>query len=114
MSENRRLPEIRVLLERVKAGERAVMLDYPDNHGLRTKLGGDPDWIQNDETPECDFCGEHMTFVGQINSIEHDSKHNPMRQDAFGHQDYMFGDVGMIYVFYCFECGESKSVAQTY
>ena len=108
------LPEIRVTLERVPAGERAVPLDYPDNLGVRTKLGGTPDWIQGDEAPVCQSCNNAMTFVAQIDSIEHDSKHNPLRRDCMGHQDYMFTDVGMIYVFWCFNCGCPAVCHQSY
>jgi uncharacterized protein YwqG len=114
VSNPRRLPEIRVKLERVQEKERAVTLGYPANLGLRTKLGGEPDWIQGDETPNCSSCGQPMVFVGQIDSIEHDNEHNPLRRDCLGHQDYMFGDVGMIYVFFCFECGNSRSLEQCY
>jgi hypothetical protein len=111
---SRQLPEIRVSLERVSEGQRALTLDYPDNLGLRTKLGGTPDWIQGDDTPQCDSCGEQMTFVAQIDSIEHDNDHNPLRRDCLEDKDYMFGDVGMIYVFWCFECGRPACVDQCY
>ena len=110
----RQLPEFRVKLEPVPKGERAVPLDYPDNLGLRTKLGGKPDWIQGDYTPPCESCGNPMTFVAQIDSIEHDNEHNPLRKDCMGHQDYMFGDVGMIYVFWCFDCGRPACTDQYY
>lgn len=110
----RPLPEIRVTLERVSPGDRAVIDDYPDNLGLRTKLGGEPDWIQGDEVPECEDCGEPMTFVAQIDSIEHDSPNNPLRRAYPARKDYMFGDVGMIYVFFCFACGRPASVHQGY
>ncbi len=114
MPENDQLPEIRVSLQRVGAGERAVPLDYPDNLGIRTKLGGTPDWIQGDDTPECSSCGQPMTFVAQIGSIEHDNKHNPLRRDCLTKKDYMFGDVGMIYVFYCFQCCQAAAMEQCY
>jgi hypothetical protein len=110
----RRLPEIRVTLERVPPEQRAVPLDYPDNLGLRTKLGGEPEWIQGDDTPACPHCGRQMTFVAQIDSIEHDSPQNPLGRDPLGELDYMFGDVGMIYVFFCEECCEPGCVHQCY
>ena len=109
----RELPEIRVTLERVRKGQRAVPLDYPDNIGVRTKLGGKPEWIQGEQTPECQACRSPMTFLAQIDSIDHDNKHNPLRR-RYGHQDYMFGDVGMIYVFWCFNCGYSACLDQSY
>jgi hypothetical protein len=114
MAKKRCLPEIRVLLERVKKGEQAVSVGYPENLGLRTKLGGKPDWIQSDETPECELCGEPMDFVAQIDSIEHENQRNPLSKPALGHQDYMFGDVGMIYIFFCFDCLQPSCVVQYY
>ena len=30
------------------------------------------------------------------------------------HIDFMFGDVGMIYVFYCIDCLETRCVQQFY
>jgi len=109
------LPEVRVRLTRCTKGEKAVPLDYPKNLGLRSKLGGEPDWIQCDEVPECESCGSAMSFVAQIDSIEHEAANNPLAKKAVGgKQDYMFGDVGMIYVFFCFDCCETKSVIQCY
>src|ERR1700732_4024473 len=101
--------EFKVTLQRVAKGKSAVPLDYPENLGMRTKLGGEPDWIQDDDTPECASCGEPMVFVAQIDSIENENEHNPVDLDCLGHKepDYMFGDVGMIYVFFCFNCCQS-------
>jgi len=46
-----------------------------------------------------------MTFVAQVDSVEHDSKSNPHRVSPLSEdQKWMFGDVGMIYVFVCFDC----------
>ena len=114
MNELRRLSELRVELERVVPGDRALRLDYPDNLGLRTKLGGEPGWIQDDETPACANCGSTMVFVAQIDSVEHDAPRNPLRRDALADQDYMFGDVGMIYVFFCYDCCQPAAVHQCY
>jgi hypothetical protein len=114
MPKRRWLNEYRVTLERVKRGERPVPLDYPDNLGTRTKFGGKPDWIQVDETPECPQCGESMYFVAQIDSIEHENRHNPLMRNPPKHIDFMFADVGMIYVFYCFDCFELQSLQQYY
>jgi hypothetical protein len=109
------LPEIRVRLERCKPGEKAVKLNYPDNLGLRTKLGGKPDEIQPDEIPVCDSCGKQMTFVAQIDSVEHWADNNPLSRNPLEEkQDYMFGDVAMIYVWFCFNCCEPKSTFECY
>ncbi len=75
------LPEFRVSLTRLSKGETA----YPtgpgvsryEHLGTRTKLGGVPDWIQNDEVPVCEGCEKPMVFVAQIDSVENDSDSNP-------------------------------------
>ena len=33
-------------------------------------------------------------------------------QMPYDEQQYMFGDVGMIYIFWCFNCNETSSVMQ--
>ncbi|MFH0982854.1 MAG: hypothetical protein V2A79_15130 [Planctomycetota bacterium] len=104
------LREYRMLFEAVGPGEAAV---DPDASGLRSKLGGKPDWIQVEDWPDCPSCRERTTFVAQLDSIEHDSDSNPHRIDCLsGKQDFMFGDVGLIYVFLCFQCLETRSVVQ--
>lgn len=101
------LPQYRMLFERITPGQEDTRL------GLRSGLGGTPKWVQDDETPTCIGCGSQMSFVGQIDSISQDEKHNPHRIDCFSHEPkFMFGDVGIIYVFFCFECLEAISVFQ--
>lgn len=73
--------------------------------GKRSKFGGNPDWIQNDETPKCECCKKKMEFVAQLDSIDFTGY-------ASKNVEYMFGDVGMIYVFFCRDCGTTKSVLQ--
>lgn len=73
--------------------------------GKRSKFGGLPDWIQNDETPKCDCCNKKMEFIAQLDSIDYTGF-------AQKNTEYMFGDVGMIYVFFCKNCGTSKAVFQ--
>jgi uncharacterized protein YwqG len=111
------LPEFRVTLERVSPGDQAYPIneDVPhyEYHGRRTKLGGEPDWDQGDDIPSCPECKQPMTFVAQIDSVEHEWSSNPHKVSAISpDQKWMFGDVGMIYVFFCFECLETKSVFQ--
>ena len=104
------LREYRMKFEKVGEGEQSVV---PKELSLRSKLGGNPNWDQSDETPICDSCNKSMTFIAQIDSIEHDSKVNPHRVNSLSdEQQYMFGDVGMIYLFFCIDCLESKSVFQ--
>ena len=102
------LKEFRMKFERVKTGEFA---NPTRKLGIRSKLGGEPDWDQGDETPECPGCFIPMRFIAQIDSIEHNESHNPHKQD-YSEQEYMFGDVGMIYVFFCYDCLQTKSVFQ--
>jgi uncharacterized protein YwqG len=107
------LPEFRVILHRLPPGERAVELEYPNNIGKRTKLGGTPDWIQTAEIPVCPECREEMTFVAQIDSIDYIDKYIP-EVTVYGTEQYMFGDVGIIYTFFCFNCLQTTSVFQSY
>lgn len=89
-------PEFRVRLE--PATETCPPSDLRDV-GERTKFGGNPDWIQGDETPLCTSCGSEMQFVAQIDSIG---------------GDYMFSDAGMLYVFYCNECNNATALLQSH
>jgi hypothetical protein len=82
-----------------------------DNLGMRSKLGGSPDWIQADNTPVCEDCKLPMTFVAQIDSIEHDDARNPHRKSP-PEQEFMFADVGMLYLFWCARCCSHQSVFQ--
>lgn len=104
------LPEFRVTLTRLKPGEQAYPQgdDVPSRktRGQRTKLGGKPDWLQGErQAPMCPTCKQPMAFVAQIDSVEHYSSSNPHSVSALSDdQKWMFGDVGMIYVFFCFNC----------
>ncbi|MBL6936791.1 MAG: hypothetical protein ISR49_03095 [Alphaproteobacteria bacterium] len=68
-----------------------------DNVGKRHKLGGAPDFIQSPETPLCS-CAKPMTFYAQLDSIN---------------DDYCLADCGLIYVFVCFDCFETKAMLQS-
>jgi hypothetical protein len=62
------------------------------------QVGGEPMWIQYDETPTCDDCGDLMTFIGAFPTTS-------FRMSI--------GDMGRIYVFYCFKCQpNTKTVMQ--
>lgn len=104
-----------MIFEPMVDGEAVCALVYPDDLGLRSKLGGEPDWEQDEEWPMCESCNAPMTFIAQIDSMEHNSERNPHRRDAVGvDQHYMFGDVGMLYVFLCEDCNEGKVEMQCY
>lgn len=78
--------------------------------GNRTKFGGSPDWIQNDATPVCTCCKKAMTFIGQIDSLS--VAENALGQALKERGSYMFGDAGMVYVFWCGKCNTTGSVLQ--
>jgi uncharacterized protein YwqG len=104
------LRQYRILFERVPDGEQSI---DPNKLGQRSKLGGTPNWDQSNETPTCSSCDKEMTFIAQLDSIEHQSKSNPHSMNALSKdKHYMFGDVGMLYVFFCFECLETQTVFQ--
>ena len=67
--------------------------------GTRHRLGGEPSFIQPADYPLCTSCGETMTFYGQLDSIN---------------DDYVLADVGLVFVFVCFNCFTSTSFIQSY
>ena len=69
-----------------------------DPIGKRHRIGGEPDWIQYEEVPSCS-CEGKMTFYGQLDSLG---------------DKVCLGDCGMIYVFVCLDCLETKSVFQSH
>jgi uncharacterized protein YwqG len=83
---------------------------YPENLGERSKLGGEPEWIQEEENIKCPICKRKMSFIGQIDSIDYGKNVNKDNDQ----QLYIFGDVGMIYIFFCFDCLKPKSIFQSY
>jgi uncharacterized protein YwqG len=100
-TENKTLPEYKLeLLPTNKEAENAIgfPMSMPDI-GKRSKLGGTPSFIQIDDWPVCPCCKEKMTFYAQL--------------DAIG-DGYDIADCGMIYVFICFDCFETKSFVQSY
>jgi hypothetical protein len=84
----------------------------PTEPGHRTKLGGEPQWVQTDETPICKSCQKAMTFIEQIDSIA--AQKNDLGKALSDKKSFMFADVGMIYVFLCLKCYDAKAVVQTH
>lgn len=66
--------------------------------GNRHKLGGTPDFLQNEKWPECTDCGEKMTFYCQLDSIG---------------DDICIADCGLLYVFLCFDCYTTHAIIQS-
>jgi hypothetical protein len=68
--------------------------------GHRTKFGGMPDEFQPNSTAlKCSLCEKKMQFIGQIDSFD---------------KEFMFMDMGMIYIWYCFECFEPHATMESY
>ncbi|HWV98860.1 MAG TPA: hypothetical protein VNZ64_04120 [Candidatus Acidoferrum sp.] len=102
-------PELAVDL-RITASSSSAGGESAIKPGSRTKLGGKPDWIQPDETPICEQCQKAMTFVAQIDSVANQA--SDLGERLSEKNSFMFADVGMIYVFWCSKCYETRSVLQ--
>jgi hypothetical protein len=74
--------------------------DTPTEQPVLGRLGGEPDWIQDDETPDCPTCGNRMAFTAELEE-GHDfaTKGN-------------FGGGGRGYLFSCQPCGEAAFLWQ--
>lgn len=96
-----KIPPFKLILEPLtaEAKELPKFKWAPEEVGTRHKLGGDPDFIQNEEFPNCSTCSHKMTFYGQLDSLN---------------DEFIIADCGMIYVFICFKCNETKSIIQSY
>jgi hypothetical protein len=56
------------------------------------QLGGEPSWLQNEETPACPACAAPMTFVVQL-------------EEGHDHRTAAnFGGAGSAYAFTCYPC----------
>ncbi|GGN23386.1 hypothetical protein GCM10011609_76180 [Lentzea pudingi] len=64
------------------------------------RLGGEPDWLQDDETPACPTCATRMTFAAQLEEgYDFSTAAN-------------FGGGGRGYVFHCRPCGNAAFLWQ--
>jgi hypothetical protein len=104
------LPELNVELSLSDGTKRRGRKMTKAGLGHRTKFGGSPDWIQNNQTPICGNCKRPMTFVAQIDSVS--AAENELGRTLRERGSYMFADVGMMYVFWCGKCNETQSVLQ--
>jgi Domain of unknown function (DUF1963) len=66
--------------------------------GQRHRIGGDPDFLQHVEWPRCPQCGEEMSFYAQIDSLN---------------RQFAIADVGMIFVFLCFDDFTASALVQS-
>lgn len=63
--------------------------------GFRSKIGGVPEDFSESEYPICPSCKDRMEFYGQLDSLN---------------DNVVIADCGLILVFLCFGCFESKSI----
>jgi hypothetical protein len=98
MSDREPIPEIPLRMVPVSSKAKALVagtFGYQEA-GDRHKLGGNPDWVQDDETPECPECLEPMEFYGQL--------------DHLGSVESLKD--GMIFVFLCRDCHTTEALLQ--
>ena len=67
------------------------IVSQPPAQGILGRVGGEAEWIQGDETPNC-ACGARMQFVAQLSTE--------------GGGGINFGDAGEGYAFVCQSCPE--------
>jgi hypothetical protein len=72
----------------------------PTTQPVLGHLGGEPHWLQNDETPNCPSCTAPMTFTEELKEgRDHATAAN-------------FGGGGRAYVFHCQPCTEAAFLWQ--
>ncbi|MEU9213956.1 hypothetical protein AB0D27_40210 [Streptomyces sp. NPDC048415] len=74
--------------------------DKPTEEPVLGRLGGEPDWIQGDETPGCPLCAHRMTFTAELEEgYDFATSAN-------------FGGGGRGYLFNCQPCSEAAFLWQ--
>ncbi len=93
-------------IQLVDAGPRWKWQSHAHSNGDENvnRLGGHPSWIQNADYPTCPQCKQTMSFIIQLDSG---------LVDANG-QEWMWGDSGMVYGFWCDTCQISTYIGQCY
>jgi hypothetical protein len=74
--------------------------DTPTTEPVLGRLGGEPDWIQGDETPACRSCAARMTFTAELGE----------GSDFATSANFSGGGRG--YVFHCHPCSEAAFLWQ--
>ena len=87
----KRIPPYKLLLEPLNEEARQAQgYEWAGGEiGKRHRIGGDPDFIQEDEIPICPECRIRMTFYAQLDGVG---------------DEYDIADCAMIFVFLCFDC----------
>ncbi|WP_327432648.1 hypothetical protein [Streptomyces sp. NBC_01236] len=74
--------------------------DTPTEEPVLGRLGGEPDWLQGDETPDCPRCAGRMAFVAEL------------EEGCDFATSANFGGGGRGYVFGCRPCVEAAFLWQ--
>ena len=94
------IPEYRLVLH-PQSTEAAKELGFKwanDEVGKRSKVGGEPEFLIESTVPVCADCAKKMTFYAQIDSVG---------------DNISLADVGMVFVFVCFDCLKTESILQS-
>ncbi|MDJ0638136.1 MAG: hypothetical protein QNJ20_04820 [Paracoccaceae bacterium] len=94
------IPEIRLEIKPMTSeAASAIGFAWADTRvGKRSKIGGRPDLLQEEDQVICDVCRSEMVFYAQIDSVG---------------DEICLADAGMVFVFVCFDCFTSKSHIQS-
>jgi uncharacterized protein len=93
------LPAFQIRLEPLSDEAAGLHFKWASSEiGTRHKFGGDPDLLDPNAWPTCQACRKRMTFIAQLDSVG---------------DELVFADVGMVYVFYCFDCGEAGAILRS-
>lgn len=93
-----RLPEFRMTLEPLsREAEEVIGFRWAGSEaGSRSKFGGEPEpSIESRDWPRCTHCRKPTSFVAQIDSVG---------------DSLLFADIGVLQVFYCFDCNEPSAL----
>lgn len=98
--------ELSEALPQIEAQSRFGGIELPSDF---VRLGGEPEWVQDEDRPICEECDNDMALFAQFKSLpQHLTREYPELNA------YTFGDVGMLYVFICPACSTYKTVWQTH
>lgn len=78
-----------------------------DLPGDFVKVGGSPDWIQDEDFPICGKCDGTMVLFAQFKSLPASKEHPQLSA-------YVFDDMGNLYLFTCPDCGTYESKLQSH
>jgi len=73
------------------------------------RLGGEPEWIQNEKFPICGECDADMVLFLQLKSLPYE-----ITKDRRELRAYTFGDAGNFYLFHCPKCRTHKTSWECY